>query len=136
MCIRDSNIRYIVFLSALGVGAYHSSGNEIYFYATIILALAACYTAFIMGRYVWKNGGPLTNLEVTKQVDETAKENKSFLYSIVRRFRGIEKQDVSAFMAFILCLVGLYKVMFWIAFLGVTIAAFGVTKAINNANAK
>ena len=130
------NIRYIVFLSALGVGAYNSSGNEIYFYATISLALSACYTAFIMGRYVWKNGGPLTNLEVTKQVDETAKENKSFLYSIVRRFRGIEKQDVSAFMAFILCIVGLYKVMFWIAFLGVTIAAFGVTKAINNANAK
>ncbi len=127
------NIRYIVFLSALGIGAYTASGNDLYFYCAMVLAVFASYTAFIMGRYVWKNGGPLTNLEVTKQVDENVKESKGLFSKVVKNLRGIEKQDVSAFMAFILCVVGLYKVMFWIAFVGVIIAAFAVTKSIRAA---
>lgn len=126
------NIRYIVFLAALGIGAYNATGNDIYFYASIILAVFASYTAFIMGRFVWQNGGPLTNLEVTKQVDKNVEENKSFFSKIVKNLRGIEKQDVSAFMAFVLCVIGLYKVMFWIAFAGVIIAAFAVSKSIRN----
>ena len=129
------NIRYIVFLSALGVGAYNATGYDAYFYATIVLAILASYTAFIMGRFVWKNGGPLTNLEVTKQVDETAKENSSLFYKLVKNLRGLDKQDVSAFMAFILCIIGLYKVMFWIAVVGVCLASVAVTKSINAANA-
>ena len=127
------NIRYIIFLSALGIGAYTASGNDLYFYCAVVLAVFASYTAFIMGRYVWKNGGPLTNLEVTKQVDENVKESKGLFSKVVKNLRGIEKQDVSAFMAFILCVVGLYKVMFWIAFVGVIIAAFAVTKSIRAA---
>lgn len=130
------NIRYVVFLTALGIGAYTASGNEIYFYCALILAVFATYTAFIMGRYVWNNGGPLTNLEVTKQVDENVKESKGLFSKVVGNLRGIEKQDVSAFMAFVLCLVGLYKVMFWIAFIGVIIAAFAVTKSIRAAKAR
>ena len=127
------NIRYVVFLTALGIGAYTATGNEIYFYCAIVLAVFASYTAFIMGRFVWQNGGPLTNLEVTKQVDENVNNSEGIFSKIVKNLRGIEKQDVSAFMAFILCIIGLYKVMFWIAFVGVIIAAFAVTKSINAA---
>ncbi len=127
------NIRYVIFLTALGVGAYNATGNEVYFYCSIVLAVFASYTAFIMGRFVWQNGGPLTNLEVTKQVDENVNNSQGLFSKIVKNLRGIEKQDVSAFMAFILCIIGLYKVMFWIAFIGVIIAAFAVTKSINAA---
>ena len=127
------NIRYVVFLTALGIGAYNATGNELYFYCAIVLAIFASYTAFIMGKFVWQNGGPLTNLEVTKQVDENVNNSEGLFSKIVKNLRGIEKQDVSAFMAFILCIIGLYKVMFWIAFVGVIIAAFAVTKSINAA---
>ncbi len=127
------NIRYIVFFAALGTGAFVSTGAMIYFYATILLTILGVYTSALMARYVWKKGGPLTNLEVTKKVDETTKENNSLFSAFIKKFRGIEKQDVSAFMVFILCLIGLYKIMFWIAFLGFGVAAITVTKSLNNA---
>ena len=66
-------------------------------------------------------------------MDEANSQSNSFFSQFVNKFRGIEKQDVSAFMLFILCLVGLYQVMFWIAFIGVIVAAITVTKSIGKA---
>ncbi len=127
------NIRYIAFFAALGIAGYVNTGSDIYYYSAIIVTVMGLYTAFIMGRYVWNQGGPLTNLEVTKKVDEANSQSNSFFSQFVNKFRGIEKQDVSAFMLFILCLVGLYQVMFWIAFIGVIVAAITVTKSIGKA---
>ena len=127
------NIRYIAFFAALGIAGYVNTGSDIYYYATIIVTVMGLYTAATMARFVWNQGGPLTNLEVTKKVDEANSQSKSLFSKFVSKFRGIEKQDVSAFMLFILCLVGLYQVMFWIAFIGVIVAAITITKSISKA---
>jgi CDP-L-myo-inositol myo-inositolphosphotransferase len=127
------NIRYIAFFVALGVAAYTNTGADIYFYATIIVGVFATYTMIAMAKYVWDKGGPLTNLEVTKKIDETVNTEAGFFDKIVKNLRGIEKQDVSAFMLFILCIIGLYQVMFWIAFIGVIIAAITITKSLSKA---
>lgn len=125
------NIRYIAFFAALGIAGYVNTGSDIYYYATMIVTVGGLYTAFIMGRYVWNQGGPLTNLEVTKKVDEQVKADSTFFNKLVGKLRGIEKQDVSALMLFILCIIGLYQVMFWIAFIGVIIAAITITKSVS-----
>ncbi|MEM6317756.1 MAG: NTP transferase domain-containing protein [Bacteroidota bacterium] len=127
------NIRYIAFFAALGIAGYVNTASDIYYYATIIVTVGGLYTAFIMGRYVWNQGGPLTNLEVTKKVDENVQSSSNLFSRLVGKLRGIEKQDVSAFMLFILCLIGLYQVMFWIAFVGVLVAAITITKSIRKA---
>ena len=125
------NIRYIAFFAALGIAGYVNTGSDIYYYATIIVTVGGLYTAFIMGRYVWNQGGPLTNLEVTKKVDEQVKADSNIFNKLVGKLRGIEKQDVSALMLFVLCIIGLYQVMFWIAFVGVIIAAITITKSVS-----
>lgn len=127
------NIRYIAFFAALGIAGYVNTGSDVYYYSTIIVTVMGLYTAFIMGRYVWNQGGPLTNLEVTKKVDQQVESGGNIFSQLIKRLRGIEKQDVSAFMLFILCIIGLYKVMFWIAFIGVIIAAVTITKSISKA---
>lgn len=127
------NIRYIAFFIALGVAAYVNTGWDVYYWSTAVLAVLATYTAATMAHFVWHQGGPLTNLEVTKKVDEQTKNNPSFLGKIVGKFRGIEKQDVSALILFTLCLIGLYQVMFWLAFVGVIVAAITITKSIRKA---
>lgn len=127
------NIRYIAYFVALGIAAYTNTGSDFYYYATIIVGVLASYSALIMARFVWHNGGPLTNLEVTKKVDKTVNNNGGFFNQLIKRVRGIEKQDVSAFLLFILCIIGLYKVMFWIAFVGVIIAAITITKSVSKA---
>ena len=125
------NIRYIAFFAALGIAGYVNTGSDIYYYATIIVTVMGLYTAGTMARFVWNQGGPLTNLEVTKKVDEANSQSTSLFSKFVNKFRGIEKQDVSAFMLFILCLIGLYQVMFWIAFIGVIVAAITITKSVS-----
>ena len=125
------NIRYIAFFAALGIAGYVNTGSDIYYYATIIVTVMGLYTAGTMARFVWNQGGPLTNLEVTKKVDEANSQSTSLFSKFVNKFRGIEKQDVSAFMLFILCLIGLYQVMFWIAFVGVIVAAITITKSVS-----
>ncbi len=124
------NIRYIAFFAALGIAGYVNTGSDIYYYATIIVTVMGLYTAATMARFVWNQGGPLTNLEVTKKVDEANSQSKSLFSKFVNKFRGIEKQDVSALMLFGLCIVGLYQVMFWIAFIGVIVAAITITKSV------
>lgn len=127
------NIRYIAFWAALGIAAYVNSGSNVYYYGTMIVTVMGAYTAFIMGRYVWHQGGPLTNLEVTKTVEQNVNTNQGLFNQFVKKVSGIEKQDVSAFMLFILCLIGLYKVMFWIAFIGVIVAAITITQSTRKA---
>ena len=127
------NIRYIAFFAALGIAGYVNTGSDIYYYAAMIVTVMGLYTSATMARFVWNQGGPLTNLEVTKKVDEANSQSNSLFSKFVNKFRGIEKQDVSAFMLFILCLVGLYQVMFWIAFIGVIVAAITVTKSVSKA---
>jgi len=127
------NIRYIAFFAALGIAGYVNTGSDIYYYATIIVTVMGLYTAGTMARFVWNQGGPLTNLEVTKKVDEANSQSNSFFSKFVNKFRGIEKQDVSALMLFVLCIIGLYQVMFWIAFIGVIVAAITITKSVTKA---
>ncbi len=124
------NIRYIAFFAALGIAGYVNTGSDIYYYATIIVTVMGLYTAGTMARFVWNQGGPLTNLEVTKKVDEANSQSTSLFSKFVNKFRGIEKQDVSALMLFVLCIIGLYQVMFWIAFIGVIVAAITITKSV------
>jgi len=57
------NIRYIAFFAALGIAGYVNTGSDIYYYASIIVTVMGLYTAATMARFVWNQGGPLTNLE-------------------------------------------------------------------------
>ncbi len=126
------NARYIIFFASLGYGAYQSTGWEPYFFATIIFSVLAFYVAARMAFFTWNNKGHLTNLVVSKHVDEQSKKSNHFWDVIVRNLRGIDKQDVSAFIAFILCIVGLYKVMFWLVFVGSIIVSITVTRSVKS----
>ncbi|MEM1324176.1 MAG: lysylphosphatidylglycerol synthase domain-containing protein [Bacteroidota bacterium] len=125
------NLRYIVFFSALGISGYRATGLDIYFFATIIFFLLALYIAGRMAMFTWNKKEHLTNLQVTKEVDELAAKSKHWWEKLVGLLRGIDKQDVSAFIAFILCVVGLYKVMFWLVCIGSVVVAITITRTVN-----
>ncbi|MEM9917009.1 MAG: lysylphosphatidylglycerol synthase domain-containing protein [Bacteroidota bacterium] len=130
------NARYILFFGSLGYGAYQAGGPDFYFYASIIFLFLGFYVATRMAIFTWNNGGALTNLVVTKTVDDKAAKSSNWWDKIVKSLRGIDKQDVSAFIAFILCVVGLSKVMFWLVFIGSFIVSITITRTFAKASRK
>ena len=130
------NFRYIVFFASLGIGGYRSTGADIYLYASIFFFFLALYIAGRMAMFTWNKKEALTNLQVTKEVDELAAKSSHWWEKLVGLLRGIDKQDVSAFIAFILCLVGLYKVMFWLVCVGSIFVAITITRTVNASDSK
>ncbi len=125
------NIRYVIFFAALGYSAYRTGGSDIYLYAIPLFLILASYIIVRMAMFTWNKKEHLSNLVVTKQVDEVGAKSTSFWEKLVVLFRGIDKQDVSAFIAFIFCLIGLHTLMFWLVFIGAIFVSITITRAFN-----
>jgi CDP-L-myo-inositol myo-inositolphosphotransferase len=125
------NLRFVIFSEALGVSAYKATGSQVYLFAVAVLAALAIYMLVQMGTYAWKKrreDGDL--LPLPKQ-----NTNQSGLLDGVFNFwRELNKQDVTAFLTFILCIVFLYQAMFWLALLGTLATSIMVSKTVNAAN--
>ena len=130
------NIRYVIFFAALGVSAYRTGGGDIYLFAIIIFLVLATYIIGRMAMFTWNKKENLTNLVVSKQVDEIGAQSTSFWEKLVVALRGIDKQDVSAAIACVLCLVGLYKLMFWLVFIGSIFVTITLTRTFKASQAK
>lgn len=130
------NLRYILFFAALGIGGYNSTGWEYYYYGAIVFFILGVYISGRMALFTWRKKDHLTNLQVTKEVDELAAKSDHWWDKIVKLLRGLDKQDVSAFVAFILCLLGLYKVMFWLVCFGSVFVSITITRTFIVGEAK
>ncbi|MEO1628109.1 MAG: NTP transferase domain-containing protein [Bacteroidota bacterium] len=82
------NVRYILFFGSLGYGAYNAGGGDFYLYASIIFLFLGFYIAGRMAIFTWNNGGPLTNLVVTKTIDEQNAKSQSTFDKIIKSRRG------------------------------------------------
>jgi CDP-L-myo-inositol myo-inositolphosphotransferase len=125
----SGNLRFIIFFEALGISAWKATGSESYLFAVSILAALAIYMISQMASYAWNRRGdkevallpppPATNIQ-SKVLD-----------SIFNFWKEINKQDVTAFITFLFCIVFLYQAMFWLALLGTTATAIMVSKSVH-----
>jgi len=122
------NLRYFLFFGALGISAYQSVHSETYLFALIAYAALAFYLLLQLGIFVWKQKGKLPDVFVPKQsARESNSAEASPLERVTRYWRELNKQDVSTFIAFLLCAAFLYKIMFWLSLVGM--AAMTITRS-------
>lgn len=128
----SGNLRYIIFFEALGIGAWRATGNELYLFAVFALAAFALHMLTQISTYAWMQR---TNKQA-KLVPaiEPDKLKSSFTGNFFYFWRELNKQDVTAFLTFLLCIVFLYQAMFWLAFLGTTVTAIVISKSVHASN--
>lgn len=129
-----SNLRYVVFFGALGIGAWQATGTKAYLFAVAILGAMAFYMFSQMISFAWKRREEEPRYIIPER---TEKEKPSSLFgSIYNLWRGLNQQDMLALVTLVFCLIFLYQAMFWLALLGTTATAIMVSRSIMTANAE
>ena len=130
------NLRYAVFLGALGISAWRSGGGSVYLVAVVLFALIFLYAAATMARYVWVQRGPLTNLVVLAEFERQGASSQSLWDKVMMLLRSQVKQDVVALWVFLFCALGLAAPMFWLSFVGIAAIAVTISRTIGRAQAR
>ncbi|MEZ4959118.1 MAG: lysylphosphatidylglycerol synthase domain-containing protein [Saprospiraceae bacterium] len=125
------NLRFIIFFEALGISAWKATGSESYLFAVSILAALAVYMLSQMASFAWNRRGD-KDLTLLPPPPVNNVQSK-VLDGIFNFWRELNKQDVSAFITFLFCIVFLYQAMFWLALIGTTATAIMVSKSVHAA---
>ncbi len=131
----SDNLRYGIFFGAIAVGGYWETGSELYLWALVLFSVTLVYMVSTMARYVWKTQDHLSNLAVTQKIEEKAEATPAWWERLLAPFHGLVKQDVSAFAAMTLCVIGFPRPMFWIALVGLLLMTVSVVSALNQSQA-
>lgn len=126
-----SSTRYIIFFGALGISAWISTDSKVYLFAVIILAAMAIYMLSQMIMFAWKHRDKEPQLIIPDSARGT--EPSSLFGSVYNIWRELNKQDMLAFVTFLLCIIFLYQAMFWFALLATTATAIMVSRSVTAA---
>ena len=123
------NARPFIFFAALGIGAWHTSGSQVYLLAVALLVVTAVYMLVKVGTHadLLRTGRLPDNI-----VPDPAppRYDASLLGSSFNFWRELVRQDMLAFVTFIFCIFFLSKAMFWLALLGITATAIIVSQSV------
>jgi 1L-myo-inositol 1-phosphate cytidylyltransferase / CDP-L-myo-inositol myo-inositolphosphotransferase len=122
-------IRYVLYLLALGWGAYRLHGNIAYLWAIGLFPFVTTYLCVTMARFT-ASVSRQTNLAVTAKVEEGIGDG-GWWARLILPLRVLVKQDVTAFVACALAVCGLPGTMFWIACAAVLAMTISVTRAVS-----
>lgn len=125
----SGDLRYIVFFEALGVSAWRATGSEVYLFAVFTLAALALYMLAQISTYAWSQRSNKQAELVPFPAPVSFKSG--FADNFFYFWRELNKQDVTAFLTFLLCIVFLYQAMFWLAVLGTTATAIMISKSVH-----
>jgi CDP-L-myo-inositol myo-inositolphosphotransferase len=125
------SLRYVIFFEALGISAYKATGSQVYLFAVTVLAALAIYMLVQMAMFAWKQGGSTHQIQPQAQ---PSRSHSGLLENFFTFWREINKQDVTAFLTFLLCIVFLYQAMFWLALLGTVATSIMVSRSVNAAS--
>ncbi|NCN27426.1 NTP transferase domain-containing protein [bacterium] len=124
------NIRYGVFFVSLGVGAYNIGHSVAYLWAMAFFAFSLIYMVGSMIRYE-RTIKAATHLVVTKKFEEQAANSNKLWDRIIMKCRGLIKQDVSALIVMMFCILGLGHWIFWLACVAIMVMTLTVTRALD-----
>ncbi|HHM21725.1 MAG TPA: hypothetical protein ENJ20_06845, partial [Bacteroidetes bacterium] len=113
------------------VGAWLSSGSQIYLFAVAVMAAMAIYTLSQMIIFAWKHRHKAPLQIVPDRIP--AGEQTPLFSSIYNLWRQLNRQDVLALTALLFCIVFLYQAMFWLALMGTTATAILVSRSVTAA---
>ncbi|MEY3050984.1 MAG: hypothetical protein RLY31_769 [Bacteroidota bacterium] len=128
----SADLRYTVFFGALGISAWRATGMEIYLFAVLLLAALGLYMLAQVSTFAWKNRHD-TEAALTRLVPMQRQEPGSVIGQLSHLWREISRQDLVAFLTFLLGIIWLYQAMFWLALLGTTATAIMVSKSVHAA---
>ena len=125
----SGDLRYVIFFEALGISAWRATGSEVYLFAVFMLAALAIYMLAQMSSYAWsqRSNQQAELVPVKGKITSPLGAVDNFFYF----WRELNKQDVTAFLTFMLCIVFLYQAMFWLALLGTTATAIMISKSVH-----
>lgn len=123
------NLRFVIFFEALGISAWKATGSQQYLFAVSVLALVALYMVGQLVMFAWKQRGDSRELlpSFTPKIKERTFD------PALQFLRELLQPEAMAFLTFLLCLVFLYKAMFWLALIGTTATAIMVSRSVNAA---
>ena len=120
------NLRYMLFVFCIGIGTYKATDNSVYVWASVFMALLSAYSVSMMFRYT-KRANRGTFLVVTQSVEKHMTESNSWWDRlIVDPLRHFVKNDASAMIAMVLCLLNLPTFFFWLGCFGSLCIAISV----------
>jgi CDP-L-myo-inositol myo-inositolphosphotransferase len=125
------NIRYGIFFGALGFGVYRNTGQTIYLWAIGFFIFSLIYMVASMIRYE-RTIKAATHLVVTAKFEKAGRENPGFWLKLVMPVRGLIKQDVSAFIVMLFCLMGVGYWMFWAACVAILVMTLTVIRSLED----
>jgi 1L-myo-inositol 1-phosphate cytidylyltransferase / CDP-L-myo-inositol myo-inositolphosphotransferase len=124
------NLRYVLFFEALGFSAWQASGSQVYLIAMTLLGALAIYMLAQMAYFGFRRKGATHELQ---RRSLQAPPKSKVLNNFFDVLRELNKQDVTAFLTFILSIVFLYQAMFWVALLGTTFTAIMISRSVHAA---
>ncbi len=128
----SADLRYMVFFGALGISAWRATGMEIYLFAVLLLAALGLYMLAQVSTFAWRNRhdseAALTRLLPVQRHDPTG-----IIGQLSHLWREVSRQDIVAFLTFLMGIIWLYQAMFWLALLGTTATAIMVSKSVHAA---
>lgn len=131
----SDNFRYLIFFGCLGVGAYRSSGLEIYIWAIVLLVFLFIFFSAYKARYGFRTRDYSAYLEVPATVEAWSRKNPTIWGRLIIPLRVLIKQDVIAFIVLMLCLANLVSVLFWYGLVGLALISISIVRALEKEKA-
>ncbi len=128
----SGDLRYVIFFEALGISAWRATGSQVYLFAVFTLGALALYMLAQVSSYAWSRRS--SQSEDLKPQSPPYPSKSGFADNFFYFWRELNKQDVTAFLTFLLCIVFLYQAMFWLAVIGTTITAIMISKSVHASN--
>ena len=130
----SDNIRYVIFCSCLGVGAYRSTGQEIYIWAIVLLVLLFIFIFTYKALYGIHANDYSDYLKVPAKVEAWSRKNPTMWGRLIIPLRVLIKQDVMAFFVLVFCLANLVPVIFWYGLVALVMISISVVRALEREN--
>ncbi len=122
----SGNFRYIAFFLGLGIGLWMQSGSVVYLFALVLMGALGVYMVVQMLAFGMEQPRPTRQLTSLRKLPLRKQMPLWFIAAI----QQLNKRDVAAFAAFILCVAFLHEAMFWVALIAIAFNAFWVSRSI------
>ncbi len=125
----SNSFRHVVFFEALGLSAYKATGSNVYLFAMMVLAALALYSLSQMAAFAWKRRNDFEENLVPEPIKSSY--NSPVTDGFFNFWRGFNKPDVTALLAFLLSVAFLYQAVFWLAVLMIFTSSIKFSKSIH-----
>lgn len=122
----SGNFRYIAFFMGLGIGLWLNSGSIVYLFALVLMGALGAYMIIQMLAFGIEQKRPTSYLTSLRKLPL----RKQMPHWFVAAIQQLNRRDVAAFAAFILCAAFLHEAMFWVALIAIAFNAFWVSRSI------